>query len=41
MTIALALIQHPTDGTVLIAQRLPDAHLPDLWEFPGGKCLPW
>ena len=40
MTIALALILHPSDGTVLIAQRLADAHLPDLWEFPGGKCPP-
>ncbi len=39
MTIALALILHPTDGTVLIAQRKADAHLPDFWEFPGGKCL--
>ncbi len=40
MTIALALILHPTDGTVLIAQRQDDAHLANLWEFPGGKCLP-
>ena len=39
MTIALALILHPTDGTVLIAQRKEGVHLPDLWEFPGGKCL--
>ena len=40
MTIALALILHPTDGTVLIAQRKSDTHLPDFWEFPGGKCWP-
>lgn len=24
----------------LIARRFPDAHLPDLWEFPGGKVHP-
>ncbi len=40
MTIALAIILHPTDGTVLIARRKADAHLPDVWEFPGGKRLP-
>ena len=40
MDIALALILHPTDAAVLIAQRRPDAHLANLWEFPGGKCLP-
>ena len=25
------------EGQLLIAQRLPDDHLGDLWEFPGGK----
>lgn len=40
LLIALAIILHPTDGTVLIAKRKVDAHLPDVWEFPGGKCLP-
>jgi mutator protein MutT len=25
------------EGRLLIAHRFPDAHLPDLWEFPGGK----
>lgn len=39
MDIALALILHPTDNAVLIAQRRDDAHLGGLWEFPGGKCL--
>src|SRR5580704_5704600 len=38
--IALAVILHPTDDSVLIARRMPDAHLPDVWEFPGGKCEP-
>ncbi len=40
MTIALALILHPTDGTLLIAQRKDGVHQGGLWEFPGGKCLP-
>ena len=40
MTIALALILHPTDGTVLIAWREADVHQGDKWEFPGGKCEP-
>jgi 8-oxo-dGTP diphosphatase len=25
------------DGNLLLAHRFPDSHLPDLWEFPGGK----
>lgn len=28
------------DGKVLIAQRLSNAHLGGLWEFPGGKRKP-
>ena len=40
MNIALALILHPTDGTLLIAQRKDGVHLANLWEFPGGKCEP-
>jgi mutator protein MutT len=25
------------EGRLLISHRFPDVHLPDLWEFPGGK----
>ena len=25
---------------LLVGHRFPDAHLPDLWEFPGGKMHP-
>jgi A/G-specific adenine glycosylase len=25
---------------ILVGHRFPDAHLPDLWEFPGGKVHP-
>ena len=39
LTIAIAIILHPTDGTVLISKRRADTHLANLWEFPGGKCL--
>ncbi|MDM7914373.1 MAG: NUDIX domain-containing protein [Candidatus Eisenbacteria bacterium] len=28
------------DGNLLIAHRFPHVHLPDLWEFPGGKIHP-
>jgi 8-oxo-dGTP diphosphatase len=34
--IAVALVQRETRW--LVALRRPDAHLPGLWEFPGGKC---
>jgi mutator protein MutT len=35
--IALALVWR--DGRVLVTRRRADAaHLPDVWEFPGGKC---
>jgi 8-oxo-dGTP diphosphatase len=27
-------------GRLLIAHRFRDVHLPDLWEFPGGKIAP-
>ncbi len=38
--IAIAIILHPTDDSILIALRKSDVHLPDMWEFPGGKCEP-
>jgi len=28
------------EGKLLITQRMPDAHLGSLWEFPGGKREP-
>ncbi|MGB0678217.1 MAG: (deoxy)nucleoside triphosphate pyrophosphohydrolase [Polyangiales bacterium] len=28
------------DGNYLITQRRPNAVLPMLWEFPGGRCEP-
>jgi mutator protein MutT len=40
LEIAVGIILHPTDETVLAAQRLEGTHLANLWEFPGGKCLP-
>ena len=39
LSIALALIWR--GGEVLVARRASDAdHLPDVWEFPGGKIEP-
>ena len=39
LPIALALVWR--GGELLIARRAPDAaHLPDKWEFPGGKVEP-
>jgi mutator protein MutT len=41
--VAVALVLRPRAGGgrwILIGHRLPSAHLPDLWEFPGGKIHP-
>ncbi len=36
--VAAGLVFH--DGRLLITQRPPTGHLPNLWEFPGGKREP-
>lgn len=28
------------DGFILVTQRVSGVHLPDAWEFPGGKAAP-
>jgi 8-oxo-dGTP diphosphatase len=38
VAVAVAVILE--EGRLLIAHRFPEAHLPDLWEFPGGKIAP-
>lgn len=38
INVAAALIFHK--GRLLITQRRADDHLPNLWEFPGGKVEP-
>lgn len=38
VAVAVAVILE--EGRILIAHRFPHAHLPDLWEFPGGKIHP-
>ncbi len=40
---AVAVVVRPRSGGgfwLLVGHRFPDAHLPDLWEFPGGKIEP-
>jgi 8-oxo-dGTP diphosphatase len=34
--VAIGLLRDPA-GRVLVSRRTPGAHLPGLWEFPGGK----
>lgn len=38
LRVAVAVIVE--EGKLLIAHRFPSVHLPDLWEFPGGKIHP-
>ena len=33
--VAIAIVRRR--GTWLVARRAADTHLPDVWEFPGGK----
>ena len=35
ITVAAAIIRR--DQYILLTRRRPDAHLPNMWEFPGGK----
>jgi mutator protein MutT len=39
VAVAVAVVLRRGSGSVwvLVGQRLPQAHLPDFWEFPGGK----
>ena len=38
ITVAAAIIRK--GDYILLTRRRPDAHLPNLWEFPGGKIEP-
>ncbi len=38
MNVAIAIIQQ--NHKILITQRANNTHLPNLWEFPGGKQEP-
>ena len=38
ITVAAAIIRRGDE--ILLTRRKPDAHLPNLWEFPGGKVEP-
>ena len=35
IVVAAAVIER--EGRILLTQRMPKAHLPGMWEFPGGK----
>ncbi len=36
LRVVVAAVVERDDGRILLARRLPDAHLGGLWEFPGG-----
>ncbi|MDD5563134.1 MAG: (deoxy)nucleoside triphosphate pyrophosphohydrolase [Thermoanaerobaculaceae bacterium] len=36
LRVVVAAVVARDDGRILLARRLPDAHLGGLWEFPGG-----
>lgn len=38
ISVAAAIIRR--DQQVLLTRRKPDTHLPNMWEFPGGKVEP-
>ncbi len=38
LVVSAAVVER--DGRVMLCQRLPDAHNPLKWEFPGGKLEP-
>jgi mutator protein MutT len=38
ITVVAAIISR--NGKTLLTRRKPDAHLPNVWEFPGGKVEP-
>ena len=40
VAVALVVRQGRAGSWLLIDRRFPAAHLPDLWEFPGGKIRP-
>jgi len=37
IVVAAAVIREAPGAPVLMTRRLADAHLPGMWEFPGGK----
>lgn len=38
ITVSAAIIRR--NEHILLSRRKPDAHLPNVWEFPGGKVEP-